>query len=42
VLVTDTAFYRNKHYHKPTDTIDRLDLRRLSLAVDAVLAALLS
>ncbi|GAB2479458.1 hypothetical protein GCM10011375_17250 [Hymenobacter qilianensis] len=42
VLVTDTAFYRNKHYHEPTDTLDRLDLRRLSLAVDAVLAALLS
>ncbi|WP_133273078.1 M28 family peptidase [Hymenobacter radiodurans] len=41
VLVTDTAFYRNKHYHEPTDTLDRLDLRRLSLAVDAVLAALL-
>lgn len=42
VLVTDTAFYHNKHYHEPTDTLDRLDMRRLSLAVDAVLAALLS
>lgn len=41
VLITDTAFYRNKHYHEPTDTLDRLDLRRLGLAVDAVLAALL-
>ncbi len=41
VLVTDTAFYRNKHYHEPTDTLDRLDLRRLGLAVEAVLAALL-
>ncbi len=41
VLVMDTAFYRNKHYHEPTDTLDRLDLRRLGLAVDAVLAALL-
>lgn len=41
LLVTDTAFYRNKHYHEPTDTLDRLDLRRLGLALDAVLAALL-
>jgi len=38
VLLTDTAFYRNKHYHEPTDTLNRLDMRRLALAVDAVLA----
>ena len=42
VLLTDTAFYRNKHYHEPTDTLDRLELRRLSLAVDALLAAVLA
>ena len=40
VLLTDTAFYRNHHYHQPTDTLDRLDMRRLGLAVDAVLATL--
>ncbi|GAA3948405.1 hypothetical protein [Hymenobacter algoricola] len=38
VLLTDTAFYRNKSYHEPTDTLDRLDLRRLGPAIDAVLA----
>ncbi|MBO3272632.1 M28 family peptidase [Hymenobacter defluvii] len=38
VLLTDTAFYRNKQYHEAADTLDRLDLRRLALAVDAVLA----
>ncbi|WP_426491819.1 M28 family peptidase [Hymenobacter sp. 102] len=38
LLITDTAFYRNKHYHKPTDTLGRLDMRRLGLAVDALLA----
>ena len=38
VLLTDTAFYRNKHYHQATDTLDRLDLRRLGLAVDALLS----
>lgn len=42
VLVTDTAFCRNKHYHEHADTLGRLDLRRLRLTVDAVLVALLS
>ncbi|NVO32442.1 M28 family peptidase [Hymenobacter sp. P5342] len=41
VLLTDTAFYRNKHYHQPTDTLARLDMRRLALAVDALLAVVL-
>ncbi|GGG43694.1 hypothetical protein GCM10011378_20110 [Hymenobacter glacieicola] len=41
VLLTDTAFYRNKSYHEPTDTLSRLDMRRLGLAVDAVLMTLL-
>jgi hypothetical protein len=26
LLVTDTAFLRNPHYHQPTDTLDTLDL----------------
>ncbi|RSK33292.1 M28 family peptidase [Hymenobacter metallilatus] len=38
VLLTDTAFYRNQHYHEPTDTLNRLDMRRLGLAVNALLA----
>ncbi|TGD80552.1 M28 family peptidase [Hymenobacter wooponensis] len=42
VLLTDTAFYRNKHYHEPTDTINRLDMRRLGLSVDALLAVVLT
>jgi hypothetical protein len=25
VLLTDTAFYRNRHYHEPTDTHEKLD-----------------
>ncbi|RSK41187.1 M28 family peptidase [Hymenobacter perfusus] len=37
VLLTDTAFYRNQHYHEPTDTLNRLDMRRLGLAVEALL-----
>lgn len=42
LLLTDTAFYRNRSYHEPTDTLARLDLRRLGLAVDAALATVLS
>ncbi|UOQ51442.1 M28 family peptidase [Hymenobacter cellulosivorans] len=41
VLLTDTAFYRNKHYHEPTDTLNRLDMRRLGLSVEALLAVVL-
>jgi hypothetical protein len=26
VLITDTAFLRNPHYHQPTDTLSTLDL----------------
>jgi hypothetical protein len=26
VMVTDSAFFRNPHYHLPSDTIDKLDL----------------
>ncbi|KAA9339697.1 M28 family peptidase [Hymenobacter busanensis] len=42
LMLTDTAFYRNRNYHHATDTLEKLDLRRLALAVDAVLAALLA
>lgn len=42
VLLTDTAFYRNRNYHLPTDALGRLDLRRLGWAVDALLAAVLT
>ncbi|OON70094.1 M28 family peptidase [Hymenobacter sp. CRA2] len=41
LLLTDTAFYRNREYHQTGDTLTRLDLHRLALATDAVLAALL-
>jgi len=41
LLLTDTAFYRNAHYHQGTDTLNRLSLPRLALAVDALRTALL-
>lgn len=30
VMVTDTAFYRNRNYHKATDTINTLDLDKMT------------
>ncbi|MET4073121.1 M28 family peptidase [Hymenobacter sp. UYCo722] len=41
VLLTDTAFYRNRRYHQAGDTLARLDMRRLGLAVDALMATVL-
>ena len=42
VLLTDTAFYRNRSYHQTTDTLARLDMHRLGLAVDALTATVLA
>lgn len=39
VMVTDTANFRNPHYHRPTDTVDTLDPVRFPRAVRALAAA---
>ncbi len=36
VMVTDTAFFRNPNYHRPTDTPDTLDYRRMAQVVDGL------
>lgn len=36
VMITDTAFYRNKNYHQNTDKMETLDLNRMSLVIDEV------
>ncbi|PCJ51485.1 MAG: peptidase M28 [Planctomycetota bacterium] len=33
IMITDTAFYRNKEYHKENDTIDRLDFDRMGKVI---------
>ena len=38
LMVTDTAFYRNPHYHRGTDTADRLDYVRMTKVVQGVYA----
>jgi hypothetical protein len=39
VMISDTAFYRNPHYHRHTDTAEKLDYRRLAQVVEGVYAA---
>lgn len=36
VMVTDTAIFRYPHYHKPTDTPDKIDFPKTALVVDGL------
>jgi hypothetical protein len=38
IMVTDTALFRNPHYHRPTDTPEKLDYDRLALVVEGLQA----
>lgn len=40
IMLTDTAFYRNKNYHKSSDTIDTIDFERMCLVIDALVLTL--
>jgi len=42
LMITDTAFLRNPHYHASTDTADTLNYEFLANVVDAVYAAVLA
>ncbi|MGD9726941.1 MAG: M20/M25/M40 family metallo-hydrolase [Nitrospiraceae bacterium] len=41
VMLTDTANFRNPHYHRPTDTIETLNLEFLANVTNAVTAAVM-
>jgi Zn-dependent M28 family amino/carboxypeptidase len=41
VMVTDTSFFRNRHYHQLTDTIDTLDFDRMAEVVKGLYSTLL-
>lgn len=41
VMITDTSFYRNPHYHEPTDTPETLDYVRMAKVVQGVHQAVL-
>jgi len=36
LMITDTAFYRNPHYHKSNDTIDKLDFKSYAQIVSGL------
>ena len=37
IMITDTAFFRNPHYHLPSDTMDTLDYTFMSELVKSLL-----
>jgi hypothetical protein len=37
VMITDTAFYRNPHYHLGSDTMDKLDFAFMAELVESLL-----
>lgn len=37
VMITDTAFFRNPHYHLPSDTMEKLDFRFMAELVRSLL-----
>jgi len=36
LMITDTSFFRNPHYHKKSDTLETLDLERMALVIESV------
>jgi len=39
VMITDSAFYRNRNYHTAQDTPEKLDYKRMAMVVEGVYAA---
>ena len=42
LMVTNTAFFRNKNYHQTTDTMETLDIGRMAKVIDAIYHAILN
>jgi hypothetical protein len=41
LMITDTAFYRNKNYHEQGDVLETLDINRMAKVIDGVLKTVL-
>lgn len=41
LMITDTAFYRNRNYHTAQDTEEKLDYQRMAMVVEGVYAAVI-
>jgi Peptidase family M28 len=42
LMITDTSFYRNHHYHKNTDTVETLDITRMSKVIEGIFKVVIS
>jgi Zn-dependent M28 family amino/carboxypeptidase len=42
LMVTDTSFFRNPHYHRSTDTLDTLDIDFMAKVCEGVVRAMLA
>ncbi len=42
LMLTDTSFLRNKNYHKPTDAMETLDIKRMAKVIDGLFSTLTS
>lgn len=40
-MITDTSFFRNKNYHETTDTVETLDLPRMTKVIDGIFLSLI-
>ncbi|KFF20518.1 peptidase M28 [Chryseobacterium sp. JM1] len=41
LMITDTSFFRNKNYHETTDTVETLDLPRMTKVIDGIFLCLI-
>lgn len=41
LMITDTSFFRNKNYHKTTDTLETLDIKRMTKVIDAIFLSII-
>lgn len=42
MMITDTSFFRNKNYHEPTDTLETLDIPRMTKVIDGIFLSLIN
>ncbi|MDF1672866.1 MAG: M28 family peptidase [Vicingaceae bacterium] len=42
LMITDTAFYRNKNYHKKTDKMETLNITKMAQVIDSTLETLIN
>jgi len=42
MMITDTSFYRNKNYHQKGDTMETLDIQRMSKVIDGIYSGIIS